>query len=215
MSRRIRSARRRLGRQQPLPEWLRQRLSAGSGGRALARGAPPGRHGLPARQPVTGREPVTGVGAGADGGTEVGTGVGDDVVGGGVVGGTVVGGTVVGVAVGLSPHVQMGEAVCVGVVVGVAVEVADAVAVGYWWAGADVDAIAECEANSTVKLVAASVMLASPAILARFVIFNAVTRCLPGCKEIGHTWCPTLGTPGRNVIESQPWDELDRFVVIG
>jgi hypothetical protein len=42
----------------------------------------------------------------------------------------------------------------------------------------DVDASAECEANMTVKLVAASAILASPAIFARLVSFNAVTRLL-------------------------------------
>jgi hypothetical protein len=47
----------------------------------------------------------------------------------------------------------------------------------------DVDASAEWETNSTVKLVAASVMLASPAIFARFVSFDAVTRCLLGCDK--------------------------------
>jgi len=47
----------------------------------------------------------------------------------------------------------------------------------------DVDASAEFETSSTVKLVAASAMLASPAILARFVIFTAVTRCLLGCDK--------------------------------
>jgi hypothetical protein len=41
-----------------------------------------------------------------------------------------------------------------------------------------VAASAECEANMTVKLVAASAMLASPAIFARLVSFNAVTRLL-------------------------------------
>jgi hypothetical protein len=64
----------------------------------------------------------------------------------------------------------------------VSVEVAVTVVVDVGWSPpGDVDASAECEANSTVKLVAASAMLASPAILARLVIFNAVT--LLGCEE--------------------------------
>lgn len=150
----------------------------------------PGRHGLAARQPVTGREPVTGTGAGAAGVGAVGVTVGAGVVGGGV--------TVVGVAVGVSWQVQVG----VGVAVDVAVVV---VVVGVGFSPAS----AECEANSTVKLVATSVMLASPAILARLVVFNAVTRCLLGCEEIGRAdseaqaacsschravmpWCPTF-----------------------
>jgi hypothetical protein len=80
------------------------------------------------------------------------------VVGGGVVGGGVVGGGVVlqvQVGVGLAP------------------------------AGAWDCASAECEANITVKLVAASVMLANPAILARLFSFNVVTRCLLSREEIG------------------------------
>jgi hypothetical protein len=146
---------------------------------------------------VTGREPVTATGTGAVGAVGVGV-VG---VGAGVVG---VGAGVVGVAVGVfvQVHVGVGEAVPVSVDVAVAVDVD-----GCSLAGA---ASAECEANSTVKLVATSVMLASPAILARFVVFNAVTRCLLGCEEIGRAdsepqaacsschravvpWCPTLG----------------------
>jgi hypothetical protein len=83
------------------------------------------------------------------------------VVGGGV--------TVVGVAVGVSWQVQVGE--------GAAVVVVAAAVVG---SGA-VDAIAECETNSTVMLVTASAMLANPPILARFVIFKAVTP--PGLRQ--------------------------------
>ncbi|MGZ4435966.1 MAG: hypothetical protein ACXVW7_20445 [Trebonia sp.] len=116
--------------------------------------------------------PVTATGAGAAAGAVgVTVGVGAGVVGGGV---TVVGVTVVGVAVGVSWQVQVG--------VGAAVVVADAVVVGWSPPGA-CDASAECEANSTVKLVTASVMLANPAILARFVIFTAVMRCLLGCDK--------------------------------
>jgi hypothetical protein len=116
--------------------------------------------------------PVTATGAGAAGGGAVGVAVG---VGTGVVGGGGGGVTVVGVAVGVFWQVQVG--VGAGVVV-----VADAVVVGLSPPGA-CDASAECEANSTVKLVTASVMLANPAILARFVIFTAVTRCLLGCDK--------------------------------
>ena len=67
---------------------------------------------------------------------------------------------------------------------GVVYEVAD---VGVGWSPplGDVDASAECEANITVKLVAASAMLASPAIFARFVSFNAVTRCLLAARKSG------------------------------
>ncbi|MGH3213333.1 MAG: hypothetical protein ACRDL9_01980 [Trebonia sp.] len=117
---------------------------------------------------------VTGVGAGAGG-------VGAGVVGGGV--------TVVGVAVGVSWQVQVGEAVgddgddCGPEgppgVTGVTVAVGCDPPLG------DVDASAECEANTTVKLVAASAMLASPAILARFVSFNAVTRFLLAAGKSG------------------------------
>ena len=148
---------------------------------------------------------VTGDGAGAGG---VGVGVGAGVVGGGV--------TVVGVAVGVFMQVQVG----VGEVddggdggpegpPGVTV-----VAVGL---GA-VDASAEFETNITVKLVAASAMLASPAIFARLVSFNAVTRLLlaagksgartvgaqagrSACHRAAMPWCPTSGTPERNAIE--------------
>jgi hypothetical protein len=88
------------------------------------------------------------------------------VVGGGV--------TVVGVAVGVSWQVQVGEAVGDGG----AVSVDDDVDVGCDPSLGDVDASAECEANTSVKLVAASAMLVSPAIFARFVSFNAVTRVL-------------------------------------
>jgi hypothetical protein len=112
--------------------------------------------------------PVTATGAGAAAGAVgVTVGVGAGVVGGGV--------TVVGVAVGVSWQVQVGVGAAV-------VVVADAVVVGWSPPGA-CDASAECEANSTVKLVTASVMLANPAILARFVIFTAVTRCLLGCDK--------------------------------
>ncbi|MFZ0757245.1 MAG: hypothetical protein WAN00_26060, partial [Trebonia sp.] len=159
-------------------------------------------------QPVTGREPVTATGAGA-GGVDVGVGVGAGVVGGGV--------TVVGVAVGVSWQVQVG----VGDdgddcgpegPPGVATVDDDAVGLG------DVDASAELETNITVKLVAASAMLASPAIFARLVSFNAVTRCLlaagksgawtvgaqagrSACHRAAMPWCPTSGTPERNAIE--------------
>jgi hypothetical protein len=54
-----------------------------------------------------------------------------------------------------------------------------------WSSPGDVDASAECEANITVKLVAASAMLASPAIFARFVSFNAVTRFLLAAGKSG------------------------------
>jgi hypothetical protein len=111
--------------------------------------------------------PVTATGAGAVG---VGVAVGAGVVGGGV--------TVVGVAVGVFMQVQ------VAVGVGVAVYDTDVVGVVFGWSPPGAcDASAECEANSTVKLVTASVMLANPAILARFVIFTAVTRCLLGCDK--------------------------------
>jgi len=129
-------------------------------------------------------------------------------VGAGVVGGGV---TVVGVAVGVFSQVQ------VGVGVGVAVYETDVDGAGGESVG-DVDASAECETNSTVKLVTASAVLANPAIFARFVIFKAVTRCLLGCDKIGRAdseaqaacssrhravlpWCPTSGTPERNAIE--------------
>jgi hypothetical protein len=98
----------------------------------------------------------------------VGVGVGTGVVGGGV--------TVVGVGVGVSWQVQVG--VVGGVVGGVVYELVDD-----GWSPGVVDASAECEANATVKLVTASAMLASPAIFPRFVIFQAVTRCLLGCDK--------------------------------
>jgi hypothetical protein len=133
------------------------------------------------------------------------------VVGGGV--------TVVGVAVGVSWQVQVG----VGDdgddggpegPPGVAVVT---VANGDPPLGA-VDASAELETNITVKLVAASAMLASPAIFARLVSFNAVTRLLlaagksgartvgaqagrSACHRAAMPWCPTWGTPERNAIE--------------
>jgi hypothetical protein len=69
-----------------------------------------------------------------------------------------------------------------------------------------VDASAEFETNITVKLVAASAMLASPAIFARLVSFNAVTRFLlaagkrartveaqagrSACHRAAMRWCP-------------------------
>jgi hypothetical protein len=65
------------------------------------------------------------------------------------------------------------------------VYVDDAVIVGCDPSLGDVDASAECEANATVKLVAASAMLASPAIFARFVSFNAVTRFLLAAGKSG------------------------------
>lgn len=165
-------------------------------------------------QPVTGREPVTATGAGAAD-VGVGVGVGAGVVGGGVVGGGV---TVVGVAVGVSWQVQVGcGADVVGggaTVVGGGVVIVSATT---GWAGAEDDANAEL-ANITVKLVAASAMLASPAIFARFVSFNAVTRLLlaagksgartvgaqagrSACHRAAMPWCPTSGTPERNAIE--------------
>jgi len=93
-------------------------------------------------------------------------------VGAGVVGGGV---TVVGVAVGVSWQVQVG---CGDVGGGGGGVVYVEVVVGWSSPVGDVDASAECEANITVKLVAASAMLARPAIFPRFVSFNAVTRFL-------------------------------------
>jgi hypothetical protein len=132
-------------------------------------------------------------------------------VGAGVVGGGV---TVVGVAVGDSEQVQVGVGDDGGDggpegPPGVTVV---AVALGV------VDASAEFETNITVKLVAASAMLASPAIFARLVSFNAVTRLLlaagksgartvgaqagrSACYRAAMLWCPTSGTPERNAIE--------------
>jgi len=94
------------------------------------------------------------------------------VVGGGV--------TVVGVAVGVFMQVQVGvgevddggDGGPEGPPGGTVVAVASGPPLGA------VDASAEFETNITVKLVAASAMLASPAIFARFVSFNAVTRLL-------------------------------------
>ena len=128
------------------------------------------------------------------------------MVGGGV--------TVVGVAVGVSWQVQVGEAVGDGGVV----YVDGAAVVGCNPPLGDVDASAEFETNITVKLVAASAMLASPAIFARLVSFNAVTRLLlaagksgartvgaqagrSACHRAAMPWCPTSGTPERNAIE--------------
>ena len=146
------------------------------------------------------------------------------MVGGGV--------TVVGVAVGVSWQVQVGVGEVGGGEVGggVAVDVYEIVAVGVGWPPR-VDACAECEANITVKLVAASAMLASPAIFARFVSFNAVTRFLlaagkSGARTVGLRPVAPLvialqcagvlvaGTPGRNVTERQAWYGLARFVVM-
>jgi hypothetical protein len=89
------------------------------------------------------------------------------VVGGGV--------TVVGVAVGVFWQVQVG--------VGAAVVVGGAGAVVVVDVSGLVDASAECETNSTVRLVTASAVLANPAIFARFVSFRAVMRCLLGCDK--------------------------------
>ncbi len=130
------------------------------------------------------------------------------MVGGGV--------TVVGVAVGVSWQVQVGEGEVGGVVVGGGYP--GAVVVGCDPPLGDVDASAEFETNITVKLVAASAMLASPAIFARLVSFNAVTRLLlaagksgartvgaqagrSACHRAAMPWCPTSGTPERNAIE--------------
>jgi hypothetical protein len=63
------------------------------------------------------------------------------------------------------------------------VEVGADVVIDGWPSPGDVDASAECETSSTVKLVTASAVLANPAIFARFVIFKAVTRCLLGCDK--------------------------------
>jgi hypothetical protein len=100
-------------------------------------------------------------------------------VGAGVVGGGV---TVVGVAVGVSWQVQVGAGEVGGGVLGGGV-VGAVVVIDGWPSPGDVDASAECETNSTVKLVTASAVLANPAIFARFVIFKAVTRCLLGCDK--------------------------------
>ena len=132
------------------------------------------------------------------------------MVGGGV--------TVVGVAVGDSEQVQVGvgddgdDGGPEGPPGGTVVTVASGPPLG------DVDASAEFETNITVKLVAASAMLASPAIFARLVSFNAVTRLLlaagksgartvgaqagrSACYRAAMPWCPTSGTPERNAIE--------------
>ena len=132
------------------------------------------------------------------------------MVGGGV--------TVVGVAVGVSWQVQVGEGEVggdggpEGPPGGTVVAVASGPPLGA------VDASAEFETNITVKLVAASAMLASPAIFARLVSFNAVTRLLlaagksgartvgaqagrSACHRAAMPWCPTSGTPERNAIE--------------
>jgi hypothetical protein len=103
------------------------------------------------------------------------------------------------------------------------------VAVGGVGVGA-VDASAEFETNITVKLVAASAMLASPAIFARFVSFNAVTRFLLAAGKRARTGglrpvaplvialqCAGVlvrGTPERNAIERQACYGLVRFVVM-
>jgi hypothetical protein len=124
-------------------------------------------------------------------------------VGAGVVGGGV---TVVGVAVGVSWQVQVG---CGDVggggggVVYVEVELA-----GVVWSPLGVDASAEFETNSTVKLVAASAMLASPAIFPRFVSFNAVTRFLLAAGKRART-----GGSGRSLRLSSRCNALvSRFV---
>jgi hypothetical protein len=161
---------------------------------------------------------VTAVGGGAGG---VGVGVGAGVVGGGV--------TVVGVAVGVSWQVQVG---CGDVGGGGGGVVYVEVVAGWSSPVGDVDASAECEANSTVKLAAASAMLASPAIFARFVSFNAVTRFLLAAgKSVRGQWglrpvaplvtalkcagVPVDGTPAHNAIERQAWYGLVPFVVMG
>jgi hypothetical protein len=131
------------------------------------------------------------------------------VVGGGV--------TVVGVAVGVSWQVQVGEGE-VGGDGGPEGPPGVAVAAGGVPPLGAVDASAEFETNITVKLVAASAMLASPAIFARLVSFNAVTRLLlaagksgartvgaqagrSACYRAAMPWCQTSGTPERNAIE--------------
>jgi hypothetical protein len=101
--------------------------------------------------------------------------------------------------------------------------------VGVGWPSR-VDASAEFETNITVKLVAASAMLASPAIFARFVSFNAVTRFLLAAGKRARTGglrpvaplvialqCAGVlvrGTPERNAIEKQACYGLVRFVVM-
>ena len=143
--------------------------------------------------------------------TAFGVGVGAGVVGGGV--------TVVGVAVGVFMQVQVGVGEVDDGGDDCGPEGPPGVAVGCDAAGlGDVDASAELETNITVKLVAASAMLASPAIFARLVSFNAVTRCLlaagksgawtvgaqagrSACHRAAMPWCPTSGTPERNAIE--------------
>lgn len=135
-----------------------------------------------------------------------------------------VGAGVVGVAVGELEQVQVGD----GVAVEVSVFVAVTVGVGLPPPGCS-PARAECDANNTVKLEATSVMLASPAILARFLVVK-VTRCLlaagnghgqtvrsPGCSCCHRAItlrCPTFGAPGRNAIERQTWYNLVGFVVM-
>jgi hypothetical protein len=84
-----------------------------------------------------------------------------------------VGDTVVGVGVGVFWQVQV--FVVGGVVGGAGAVVGGGEPVGV------VDASAECETNSTVRLVTASAVLANPAIFARFVIFKAVTP--PGLRQ--------------------------------
>jgi hypothetical protein len=129
------------------------------------------------------------------------------VVGGGV--------TVVGVAVGVFLQVHVGGAGEVGG----SVDEAEAGGGAGEPVGV-VSASAECETNSTVRLVTASAVLANPAIFVRFVIFKAVTP--PGLRQkIGRAdgegpgrmllvspRCDALvpsfgGTPGRNAIERQ------------
>jgi hypothetical protein len=114
---------------------------------------------------------------------------------------------------------------------GGAVYVDDDVDVGWEPSLGDVDASAECETNSTVRLVTASAVLANPAIFPRFVIFKAVTppglrqksgartvRPRPLAPRVTALCCPGAllgGTPGRNAIERKAWYGLDHVVVMG
>ena len=122
-----------------------------------------------------------------------------------------VGAGVVGVGVGVSWQVQVGDGgggggVVVQLQVGVSVGEAVSVELDVDVDGlcGDVDASAECEASRTVKLVAASNVLAAAAILARLVIFNVVASW--GCGK---------SDASRNAIERQTWGEMNRFVVMG
>ena len=72
-----------------------------------------------------------------------------------------------------------------------------------------------CDTNRTAAVVAASVMLASPANLARLLelsrdapwlrkierVTGFPLRVPPVVTTLQHSWCPTCGTPGRDVIE--------------